>query len=188
MKGKKYTAIILGIMVLLLGFKYYYDNYSSQGILEKVIRQNGYRLNQAQEPISAKLYIKPEWIPLISDQRLSLKEHLLQIHSTDIILDNVWNRGNDIYFSFCTAYDLEYKEGEFLYNGIFNEEGGFSWNSRIDGIVVYDMSGKRVDLGQTGSGPGSDFSFGIQPEDYTRIKDGFYVEYNDFILYQYVRE
>ncbi len=188
MKKKISFAVIVSVFILLLSYQYYNANYSNHGILGKVQNRNGYILTQVQNPISLRFFIKPEWIPYTSDQKLLLNEQLLNVNSTNIVLDNVWNRGNDIYFSFRTTYDLNYQGGEFIYNGIFNEDGSFSWNSRIDGIVLYDVNGTRVSMGQTGTGPESDFSFGIEPEDYAMIKDGFYVEYNDFILYQYTRE
>jgi hypothetical protein len=187
MKRRISVAIILGIFVLLLSYQYYVTSYSDHGILEKVTNRNGYVLNQVQEPISIKLFIRPEWIPFDTDSKLFLNEEVLKIHSTKIILDNVWNRGNDIYFSFRTKYDLNYREGEFIYNGNFNEDGTFSWSSKIDGTILYDKEQKRFTVGQTGSGPESDFSFGIGPENYLTIKDGFYIEYNNFILYQYAR-
>jgi hypothetical protein len=187
MKRKISVAIILGVVVLLLSYQYYASNYSDHGILEKVINRNGYILKQVQEPISITLFIKPEWIPFDSDSKLSLNEEVLKIHSTNIILDNVWNRGNDIYFSFRTTYDLNYREGEFVYNGNFNEDGTFTWSSKIDGTILYDKEQTRFTVGQTGSGPESDFSFGIGPENYSTIKDGFYIEYNNFIRYQYVK-
>lgn len=185
MKRKITFTVIICTLIILLSYKYYYVNYSDQGILEKVINKKGYSLNQVQEPISIKLFIRPEWIPFTPDQKLLLNEQLAKIHSTDIILDNIWNRGNDIYFSFRTTYELAYQGGELLYNGVFNEDGSFSWSSRIDGIILYDENGTRISVGQKGSGPESDFSFGIEPEDYEIIKNGFYVEYNDFVLYQY---
>lgn len=187
MKRKISIAFILGVFVLLLSYRYYDTNYSDHGILRKVIYRNGYILNQVQEPVSITLFIKPEWIPFESDNKLSLNEKILKIHNTNIILDNVWNRGNDIYFSFHTTYDLDYREGEFVYNGIFNNDGTFSWSSKINGMILYDKEQRRFTVGQTGSGPESDFSFGIEPENYSTIKEGFFIEYNNFILYQFAR-
>ncbi len=187
MKRKISVAIILGVFVLSLSYHYYDTNYSDHGILEKVKNRNGYVLNQVQEPISITLFIKPEWIPFDSDSKLTLNEKMLKIHNTNIILDNIWNRGNDIYFSFRTKYDLNYRGGEFVYNGIFNNDGTFSWSSKIDGTILYDKEQRRITVGQTGSGPEADFSFGIESENYSTIKEGFYIEYNNFILYQYAR-
>ena len=187
MKRKLLFASVTFVFIILIGYMYYYKNYSNLGILENVINRNGYILTQMQEPIRLKLYIRPEWIPFENDHRLSLKEPLDNVHGTIITLDNVWNRGNDIYFSFHSRYNLCYKQGEFLYNGVFHEDGTFSWNSKIDGIKLFDNNGQSIPVYQTGAGPEADFSFGIEPEDYDTIKDGFFVEYNDFILYQYER-
>jgi hypothetical protein len=188
MKRKITFIVVICVLILLLGYQLYSINYSDRGILEKVTNRNGYILNQVQEPINIKLFIKPEWIPFDSERKISLNERLLKVHGTNIILDNVWNRGTDIYFSFHTTYDLNDKEGEFIYNGTFHKDGTFTWNNKIDGTIIYDKNQTRIMIGQHGSGPGSDFSFGIDPEDYSSIEDGFYVEYNDFILYQYERE
>lgn len=188
MKRKITSILIICVLTLLLGYQFYSVNYSDHGILAKVTNRNGYVLNQVQEPLSIELYIKPEWIPFDSNHKILLNERLLNMHGTNIILDNVWNRGNDIYFSFHTTYDMNYRNGEFIYNGVFNDDGTFSWSSKIDGTVLYDKNKNKISVGQTGSGPESDFSFGVEPEDYSSIEDGFHVEYNNFILYQYEKE
>jgi hypothetical protein len=80
------------------------------------------------------------------------------------------------------------KNGSFLYNGIFNNHGSFTDNMRDNDIILYTKDNERIEVGQRGIGPGSDFSFGIEPEDYEKIKNGFYVEYSGFILYEYLKE
>ncbi len=40
-------------------------------------------------------------------------------------------------------------------------------------------------VGQRGFGPDSKFSFGISINYYEDIKDGFYLEYNGSVLYEY---
>lgn len=187
MNRKKLFLIIIVFCIGISVYRYYDDNYSSEGILEKVTNRDGYTLRQ-QEPVTVTLYIKPEWIPFNSDKKIEINEKLLELNGTHIILENVWNRGNDIYFSFHTTYDMNYKNGVFMYNGIFNEDGTFTTHNRLNDIVLYDESERRFDVAQTGLGPNSDFSFGIEPKNYKSIREGFSVEYNGLILYEYSKK
>ncbi|MNP65732.1 hypothetical protein D3C76_1613540 [compost metagenome] len=82
---------------------------------------------------------------------------------------------------------MNYQRGEFLYNGIFNEDGTFSSPSHGE-IILHDKDQHNIDFGQHGYGPGADFSFGIQPEDQKRIQNGFDVKYTGYILYGYSKK
>lgn len=188
MRRKLIIGVILSLLIIVLGYRHYFNNYSNEGIFKNVTDRNGYILNQVQEPVKVKLFIKPKWIPFNSDEMIEMNEKLLEIHNTNIILSRVWNRGNDIYFSFITTYNMSYSKGEILYNGTFNEDGTFSWNSKTNGIMLYDKRLKRFEKGQHGRGPSSAFGFGIEPENYKDIEEGFYVDYTEFILYEYIKK
>ncbi|GMQ57243.1 hypothetical protein AN1V17_16380 [Vallitalea sediminicola] len=188
MRRKIIMSVILILLIIILGYKHYINNYSNEGIFNNVTDRNGYILNQVQESVKVKLFIKPEWIPFNSDEIIEMNEKLLEVHSTNIILSRVWNRGNDIYFSFETTYNMNYSKGEFLYNGTFNENGTFSWVSKMDGIKLYDKRQKIFEKGQHGRGPNSAFGFGIEPESYKDIEEGFYIDYTEFILYKYIKK
>ena len=164
---------------------YYNKHYTDVGILNNITSRKGYSLNIKKESIDVELFIKPEWISFNSNKPSSLNIKLCDKDDTNIILNQVWNRGNDIYFSFDTSYNLNYTKGEFLYNGIFNEDGTFTWCSGPNDFLAYDLSHNKIEIGQPGYGPNSAFSFGINPEQYSRIKNGFYVKYSGMVLYEY---
>jgi hypothetical protein len=183
---KKIPLIILGLLVIVIGVWVYYNNhFTSTEILRNATNREGYSLNISKEPVEIELFIKPEWIPFDSDQPKELNVKLCEQNNTDIILTQVWNRGNDIYFTFDTSYHLDYENGEFLYNGVFNEDGSFTSNSDVNDFVVYNLNSESIGLGQKGFGPSSAFGFGIQPEEYDKIRDGFYLKYSGMILYSY---
>jgi hypothetical protein len=184
---KKLPIMIIGILIISigLGVSYYMNHFTNAAILNNITHNKGYSLNINKETIEVKLYIKPEWIPFDSDEPKDLNVKLCMKNNTDIILTKVWNRGNDIYFSFDTSYHLNYTKGEFLYNGYFYEDGTFSSNSGINHFLVYDSNQELIELGQEGIGPNSAFSFGINPDEYEKIRNGFHIEYSGFILYSY---
>lgn len=178
---------IIGLLIVLIGVVVYYymNHFSSTAILKNATTRNGYSLDIREEPIEIELFVKQEWIPFDSDKPMNLNVKLCEKNNTDIILTEVWNRGNDIYFIFDTSYHLNYKNGEFLYNGFFNEDGTFTSNSNINDFSVYNLKNEPIYLGQKGFGPNSSFSFGIQSEEYDKIRNGFYIKYSGMILYSY---
>lgn len=179
-KPKRIVLFCLtSIVVLIFAYKYYGSNYTNEGILNNVIDKDGYSLSLETEEIPLELFIKPEWIAFYQDERKELKVKLIELHNTTIWLDNVWNRGNDIYFSFTTSFNMNYKAGKFLYNGIFNTDGTFT--SPSGDVKLYDKDMNEFTVGQIGFGPEAAFSFGIQPEEQKLISEGFYVSTMDII-------
>ena len=181
------TLAIIGLLIIFngLGVYYYTNHFTNNAILHNITNGKGYSLDILKEPIEIELFIKPEWIPFDSNEPMNLNLKLCELNNTNIILSQVWNRGNDIYFSFDTSYDLNYREGEFLYNGYFYEDGTFSLNSNSNDFLVYDLENESIDLGQRGFGPNSAFSFGIEPVKYDKIRNGFHMKYSGLILYSY---
>jgi hypothetical protein len=178
--------VIITMFIISVGiFLYYRSHYTNAAILKNSTSRKGYLLNTIKETVDMELFIKPEWIPFNSNKPKNLNVKLSERNNSNILLAQVWNRGNDIYFSFDTSYNLDYNKGEFLYNGIFNQDGTFSWNSNFDALSVYDSLNNAIEIGQTGLGPNSAFSFGIEPEQYDKIRDGFYVKYSGMTLYRY---
>jgi hypothetical protein len=183
---RKMSLVIITLFTISVGiFLYYRSHYTNTAILKNSTSRKGYSLNISKEAVDIELFIKPEWIPFDSNKRKNLNLKLNERNNSNIILAQVWNRGNDIYFSFDTSYSLDYYKGEFLYNGIFNQDGTFSWNSNLDALSVYESLNHPIKIGQTGLGPNSAFSFGIEPEQYDRIRGGFYVKYSGMTLYRY---
>jgi len=188
-KNRKALVIFIAFVVIISYFlhQYYSDNYSNEGIFNHVTNRDGYSLTIKQEQVPVEFFVEPEWISFSEDERKELKIKVFENYHTVIVIDNVWNRGNDIYFSFHTTIKMKYKRGEFLYNGIFNEDGTFTSPSRGE-IILYDKDQNHISFGQHGYGPGADFSFGIQPEEQQYIQNGFYVKYTGYMLYGYSRK
>jgi hypothetical protein len=186
-RRKLFAVTLVLVAMVLMFYRYYSLKYTEQAILDNVTSRDGYALVNQQEQVPIEVFIKPEWIPFKPNEQKELYKKLLETHNTTILLNNVWNRGNDIYFSFHAEFNMKYKAGEFLYNGIFNEDGTFSTPSPGE-ITIYDKDRNKIPLGQQGYGPGADFSFGIQPQDQKRIQNGFYIKYTGYILYNYSKK
>lgn len=172
---------------VLLGYLYYKETYSDEGILDNVVERDGYTLNLIKSNETVEFYIKPEWIPFDSNKEKKFDIELTNKDNTNIILDEVSNRGSDIYFNFDTTYNMIYKEGTFLYNGIFNDDGTFTTNGSYNDFYLYNKKGEQIGVGQTGYGPNSSFGLAISPENYNLIRDGFYVKYSGFYRYEYYK-
>lgn len=187
-RSKKYSIIsVVIILAIIVGYRYYTLYFSNTGIFTNVTQRDGYALTLQQEQVPIEVFIDPEWIPFQEDERKELNMKLLEVHDTTLYLTDVWNRGQDIYFSFHAEHHMDYKRGEFLYNGVFNEDGTFTSPS-VGGITLYDKENNPLAIGQTGYGPDADFSFGISIQDQELIKNGFYVKYTGYILYDYSKK
>lgn len=180
-----FSSIILIGCFLLLGYLFYNEKYSNDGILENITERDGYTLNLIKNDETIEFYIKPEWIPLDDNREKKYDIELAKKNSTKIMLVQIWNRGDDIVFSFDTTYDLNYKNGSFMYNGIFNEDGTFTTNGSHNEYYLYNNNDEKIDVGQTGQGPNSSFGFAINSESYDLIRDGFHVKYSGFYTYEY---
>ncbi|WP_232101591.1 hypothetical protein [Paenibacillus sp. URB8-2] len=150
-------------------------------ILGLVSTQKGYS-------VRLDLSIKPEWIPFDTEKPQNPNIKIAESQNTNIILQQVWNKGNDIYFNFHTTFDLNYNNGKFLYNMLINDDGTYTTKGSPEDFQLTDLHGSQIQIGQTGYGPGSDFSFGIDPSEYERIRNGFNVSYSGMILYEYSRK
>ncbi|WJH35511.1 hypothetical protein N6H14_05710 [Paenibacillus sp. CC-CFT747] len=181
------VLILVTVGFVVICYRYYSLNYSQQAILDNVTSRDGYTLVNQQEQVPIELFIRPEWIPFKPKEEKNINEKLYESHNTIIHLKNIWNRGNDIYFSFQAEFNMKYKTGEFLYNGIFNEDGTFSSPSPGE-ITIYDKDRNKIPLGQQGYGPDAAFSFGVEPQFQNRIQNGFYIKYTGYILYNYSKK
>jgi hypothetical protein len=183
---RKMPFIIIGLFIISAAILFYYrSHYTDAAILENATSGKGYSLKASEEAVIIEVFIKPEWIPFDSEKPQKLNIKLWEKNNTSIILTQVWNRGDDIFFSFDTKYNLDYRKGEFLYNGIFYVDGTFTSKNGIYDILVYDSLNNEVEIGQRGSGPNSSFSFGINPDQYDQIRKGFNLKYSGMTLYRY---
>lgn len=190
MTKKKVYLLIIIIMgfFFLIGYLFYSENYSNEGILQNVTKRDGYKLHLIKKDVTVEFYIKPKWIPFNSDEKKEFNKEIITENNTTIILDTVWDRGNDIYFNFDTKYKMNYNNGNFMYNGIFNKDGTFTTNGSFTDFYLYNNNGEKVGVGQSGRGPQSSFGFAVEPENYDLIRDGFYVKYSGFNLYEYDKD
>ena len=187
-KKRIYLSILILTFCVLWGYFFFYKNYSNAGVFKNVTERDGYTLNLIKDKEAVEFYIKPEWILVNGASEKKYAMELTSKNNTNIILDTVLNRENDIYFSFETTYNMNYHKGSFMYNMIFNENGSFTSYSSHTDFYFYNNNNEIIDVGhQTGRGPGSSFGFAIDSEDYDLIKDGFYVNYSGFNLYEYYK-
>ena len=181
----KFTCLVTILLLAIMSYFYYQYNFTSKGIYSHIMDRNGYSLHLNKEQVPIEIFIRPEWIPFQSDERIEPKEKTAEQDNTSFWLDEVWNRGNDIYFSFTTSFQLDYSEGALLYNAYLYDDGSSS--SPSGEVKLFNPKGYEIPVGQTGTGPEAAFSFGIQPEHYDLIREGFYVNYNGYNLYAYVK-
>ncbi len=185
-KNQKTLITLIVIVILFNGFQYFQNNFSKAGILRKAINQKGYNVFELKKPVYFSGNIKSEWIPVKDNQEIKVKEEIGKIDQVSIILESVMHRGNDIYFNFDAIPYIKYSQGEFLNHYIINEDGTFiSYYSDI--FKVY-KGNQNIDVGQTGTGPDSKFSFGIDIDYYEQIKAGFTFDYTGGILYTYEKQ
>ncbi|WP_152400660.1 hypothetical protein [Paenibacillus cellulositrophicus] len=184
---RKRTVVIIAVIIVIVGgYRIYALNYSDEGIMDHVIGHKGYAVNLVKEQVPVKIFVKSEWIAFGQDERKELKVEVLEMNHTRILLNDVLNRGNDIYFSFEAFPGWEHRSGEFMYNGEVNPDGSVSLQGPH--LRLTGMNGHEIPVGQCGEGPGISFSFGINQEDYHLIREGFYVEYSDFNVYRYAKK
>lgn len=187
-KLKKKRVLIWGSVIscfLLITYVFYVDQYSNEGILKNVIDRDGYTLKKLKDDVAVELFIEPEWIPFHTNVEQKMDIILAENDNTNIHLVEVWNRGNDIYFSFDTTYNLDYNRGKFLYNVLFNEDGSFTHSSSSHVFTLYTKDGVPIEWGQSGVGPNSAFGVAVDDSNYDLIKNGFYIKYSGFYLYEY---
>ncbi len=185
-KNQRTLIVLIVIAILFSGFLYFRDNFSKAGILRKAVNRIGYNVLEIKKPVYFTGDIKPEWIPVKDNQEIKLNEEIGKIDQVSIILESVIHRGNDIYFNFDAIPYIKYNQGEFLYHYIINEDGTFtSYSSSI--FKIY-KGNQNIDVGQTGTGPDSKFSFGINIDYFEQIKNGFTFDYTGGILYAYEKQ
>ena len=191
-KNKKllyFTVIVIGIItVTMVSALFYINKYSKKGIYKNVLNQDGYEIYEIQKPVHFSTYIEPEWIPTLNptedNKVIELNKEISKVGNVAIIIESIMHRGNDIYFNFDAIPYITYEEGEFLYNYTFNDDGTATTYNNYPTFIIYNNSNMQVDKGQNGFGS-SQFSFGIDIDNYDLIKDGFTLEYNSSILYGY---
>jgi hypothetical protein len=177
----------LFLALVLIGGMYfiYFFFFSSEAILDNVSKLKGYEMEITEENKPIELYIEAEWFQLRDGEEKNLNIVLDEQYNTKIILEHIIRREDDVYFSFTTDYALPYRKGNFLYNGILNSDGSITVYSTGQEFELINEKDESIEAGQTGSGPNSDFSFGISKEQIDQIENGFTVIYKGMYLYEY---
>jgi hypothetical protein len=179
------TAVFVGLIGGYVGFDRYFSN---EGILHRVVHRSGYVLVEKANPVPVELRIRPEWIPAAAQESperpgITLKE----LHNTAIKLDYVWHAGDHIQFGFSVSPAMNRRGGEFLYNIRVNPDGTYTDNVPAGVFRITWPEGEAIDYGPVGFGPGTLIVLSVNADDYERIKDGFRLEYNGLILYEYAK-
>lgn len=182
---RKVAIVFFFIGVYILGFITYNFFNTDKAIFNRVINANGYTIQHIGQTDPLEYFINPEWIPLEKDVKLNVNEKLIESHNTTIVLDEVWNRGEDISFSFHLTFDMNQKEGDFLNTFILNQDG--SSTSISTHIMLYDVQHNEIETNGIGVGL-SNFSFGINDENLDKIRDGFHVVHPGLQLHDYSKD
>lgn len=180
---RKFVFVIVLTGVYILGFLTYNFFNTDKAIFNRVISMNGYTIQHNGKTDPLEYFIKPEWIPSKQGEKLSVNERLIELHNTSIVIDEVWNRGNNISFSFHLMFDMNHNGGEFLNTYISNEDG--TSTSGSSQIMIYDKQQKEIASNGTGVGPGPSFSFNINKENLDLIRDGIHVVHSGLQLHEY---
>lgn len=178
--------ITIGVAMFTIGI-FLYNRYNTNRIYDRVLQQDGYQLYEIQNLVTFTVFIDPEWIPTRNGEEMQLNKELCKINNVSIVLERTIHRGNDIYFVFDAIPVIGYKEGEFLSHYIINQDGTSSMTDNSNMFHVYNNKNSVIDVGQHGFGPSSQFSFGLNIENYDLFADGFYMDYNSSIIYGYYR-
>ena len=156
-------------------------------LLEQVLKGPGYDIKIVQQSLPVELIVRSEWVPLAEEDigvQKRLNETLVIVENTEIILSQVYNREDDIYFMFDLIPNLNNQGGRFVYNRKINSDGSLSYHLP-ERYKIINSSGENVDYGQYGFGSKASFGFAIEMDQIDAVKEGFSVEYSGLILYEY---
>lgn len=176
----KVLFIVLFSSVLIISYRYIYNNYSNNGILNNVKKGKKYEITNVQE-MPIKIFIKPEWIPINYNSKIEDKV-LLELYNSKIIL-NV-TKSNKLTFDFKIKQNMDYNGGEFLYTTILHGDN----NATViyPEVILIDKNNKKIDVSH-GIG-NSNFVFDIEQKNFKDIEEGFYMEYNYVYIHNYVKK
>lgn len=180
---KKGVLIVLGC-VTVLGLLYYFV-FSSSAILKNVSHARGYNMQVSENTIPVEMFIAPEMYDIEMGSEKLLNEVMYDERNTKIILERVYLNEDELSFSFTTDYDLPVLEGEFLYNGTLHPGGSITRTSGFNDYEAKNPNNETLQIGQTGSGPNSDFGFALRQPPMELLQEGFTVRNNAMYLHEY---
>ncbi|KRF31658.1 hypothetical protein [Paenibacillus sp. Soil787] len=185
----KLIAVLFFIIIIFSSIFYFAKQYNSDPY--DVFRNKEYLVKEIRNPVPIEIFIKPQWIPFDTTKPKNINLNMITMNNTTIELQQIWNRGEfakDIYLSFHVKYRPFLKQGDFLSNKIFTSDGAFRDNISFDHFTINDIDHKVINIGQIGEGPNSDFSFGINSDQFKEIRNGFYLTYSGMVLYEYEKK
>ncbi|MEG0386344.1 MAG: hypothetical protein RR587_15150 [Solibacillus sp.] len=184
MSGRKKGILIVLGCVTLLGLFYYFV-FSSSAVLKNVSHSRGYNVHVSENTIPVEMFIAPEMYDIEMGSEKVLNEVMYDEHHTKIILEWVHLDEDELSFSFTTDHDLPLLEGNFLYSGILHPGGSITRNSGHSNYEAKTPNNETLQIGQTGSGPNSDFGFALRQPPMELLQEGFTVRYYGMYLHEY---
>ncbi|MFJ7825840.1 hypothetical protein [Psychrobacillus sp. NPDC096623] len=183
--NRKVLILFLLIAFVMVGIFVYNEQFSAEAIKKKIVNQEGYTFELQKENVPIEFFIKPDWIPISSEEPLTIDETVYSDEQTNIVLMEVNKRGEHLTFSFDTKYRLNRESGNLLVNYTMNPGGGITTKSSMDDIQLIDKNHNKIETNGEGRGPDEKFGFDIDHGQYATIADGFFVRYNLFNKYSY---
>ena len=184
----KRFRVAAGLTLVLVTVGYFCFDYllnREKNSLTDMITSGNYRIIKEADQIDIHFFIKPEWIPFESKKPNKLNMVIAEKHNTKIILNEIWNQGDRIQFSFHSLYDLHNDNGKFLSNKMINDDGSYTNSSLFSNYQLTNLAEEKIILVGLTNGPDSQFSFDIGSVDFDKIKIGFNVKYTAMNLYRY---
>lgn len=163
----------------------YNEQFSADAIKKKIVNQEGYTFELQKENVPIEFFIKSDWIPLSSEEPLTIDEIVYTDNHSNVVLMEVMKRGEHLTFSFDTKYRLNRESGNLLVNYTINPDGGITAKSNMTDIQLFDKNHNKIETDGIGIGPDEKFGFDIEQGQYPAISDGFNVKYNVFNKYSY---
>ena len=184
--NRRKKAFYVGFACIAVIGMLYYFIFSSNAILKNVSQYRGYTVEVSQEVVPIEMFIEPQMYNIKEGTEKTVNQVVHRQNNTSIILESVIFREDYLFFNFTTDYALPFVEGEFLYNGIFHSNGSFTTTGGgWDEYEAKTLRNEQLEIGQTGSGPNSDFGFSLYKPQLELLNEGFTIRYNGMYLYNY---
>jgi hypothetical protein len=183
--------MLFSLLILLISSQWIYSYYNDEAVLNRIVNEKGFLVSLKEERVAIEFYLDPQWIPLEINEGKYLNVVIAQLNDTKVILEKIVRRETEFYISLYAKSNINRKAGEFLYLLKINEDGTFTSSTYIDEWKIYDQGGnnllKELSFG-TGKGPDTSASIFLDNEYLDMFKEGVYINYSGFHLYEYKKE
>ncbi|MCU6707315.1 hypothetical protein M6D81_01220 [Paenibacillus sp. J5C_2022] len=180
--------ISIGLAVVIMAAIWTYHN-RDEAVYQRIVQQDGYTLGLVKEGVETEFFLKPEWIPEKSEGENKLHLVVDEKFDTEIVLERVLRRGNNISIELNTIPDPDRNSGQFLSIYQIVPESFISTRSR-EKWVVTDHEGNDLLKGRfsAGSGPGNYVSVTVKNVEIEKLRQGGHIRYSGYYLYGYRSE